>query len=469
MTKITRITNAIVHAKWGSFAATLSLSALIAAGFTTQLSASSIIVTWQGSAANNQWSNSSNWTGCTTNGTSGGTATSCTAGNLLNNLTNNEILIPATYKAGAKTSSLDNEGSLTVDSLTIHSGQLTGGFAVNAGDSLTITGTNQGSLFGGPTVTVQSGGTLSIGGALTNSGILMTDSAGTLTLSGTITNTSGTIQNGGGTLTFSSASVSGGTLTGVADFIGADTLSNSVTLNGSIDENSGSLDLTGDVTGSSNSLILNNGTFTLSGQLNVTTADLLAGSFEGTGAFNAGTVNNGDGSNNSGTQGTLLDVGGSYASGNTTQAADYTFTDYNQDLGGGLGIAFNSAGSGNDELISNNVALNGTLDLWNSTGGELNVNTLNTSLSYVLIDSTSGAVSGQFSTINALHLAGVGDGSAGATPGWWIVYNGHSSPGGGGDVELDYVPTSTPEPAAGWLLGGALAGLGLLRKRAVRR
>jgi hypothetical protein len=54
-----------------------------------------------------------------------------------------------------------------------------------------------------------------------------------------------------------------------------------------------------------------------------------------------------------------------------------------------------------------------------------------------------------------------------------VVYNG-SLAGAAGDVELDYFPgvggtNGTPEPATDLLLGGAIIGLSLFRKRFVRQ
>ena len=184
-------------------------------------------------------------------------------------------------------------------------------------------------------------------------------------------------------------------------------------------------------------------------------------------------MNNGDGTDNNGGSGVLLYVGGSQAAGNTTQSADYDFASYNQDAGGALGIAFNSSYSGLDQLdISSEASINGSLDLYASNGAELNLSNLNTADSYVLIDDTGGAVNGTFSTVNVLGtLGGIATGGPGVAAGWWLVYNG-SDAGSNGDVELDFVAqnsSNTPEPATDILLGGALVGFALLRRKLVNR
>jgi len=55
--------------------------------------------------------------------------------------------------------------------------------------------------------------------------------------------------------------------------------------------------------------------------------------------------------------------------------------------------------------------------------------------------------------------------------GWSLVYNGANTPGGdAGDVELDFTtPAVPPEPSTDILLGGAIVGLALMRKKLVRR
>jgi PEP-CTERM motif len=88
-------------------------------------------------------------------------------------------------------------------------------------------------------------------------------------------------------------------------------------------------------------------------------------------------------------------------------------------------------------------------------------------LKYELIDDSGGAVGGPgFNTVNAIGIVGEAFGAPGATPGWWVVYNG-SLDAGKGDVEL--VEVIVPEPATDILLGGAIVGLVILRKRLIRR
>jgi hypothetical protein len=90
----------------------------------------------------------------------------------------------------------------------------------------------------------------------------------------------------------------------------------------------------------------------------------------------------------------------------------------------------------------------------------------------VLINDSGGSLNGTFATVSVLgSFAGTASGGPGAAAGWWLVYNG-SDAGGNGDVELDYVAPSsnnTPEPATDILLGGALVGFALLRRKLVKR
>ena len=208
-------------------------------------------------------------------------------------------------------------------------------------------------------------------------------------------------------------------------------------------------------------------------------ADLLGGTIDGPGAFEGGVVNNGDGTADDGMQGVLLNVGGSVASGGNG-TGDYTFSSYSQDLGGSLGITFadTSQGglNGHDVLIvtGTGALLNGTLNLYNSTGGELDTSTLNTSLAYELIDDSGGKVGGPgFSAINGLGIVGEAFNAPGSNLGWWLVYNGRLA-NGEGDVELVDVTGArsggnTPEPATDILVASAMIGLVVLRKRLIRR
>lgn len=137
--------------------------------------------------------------------------------------------------------------------------------------------------------------------------------------------------------------------------------------NGTFNVNGGSLDIEGTLDGESGVVTLSNGNVLVNGTVSVSVANLLGGPSTARAPLPGGTVNNGDGFNDESSQGVLLNVGGSFAVGNTTQSDTYTFSAYNQDADGALGIAFNASGNGNNEFIAGNVALHGTLDLWNST------------------------------------------------------------------------------------------------------
>ena len=268
--------------------------------------------------------------------------------------------------------------------------------------------------------------------------------SGTTTLAGTTTNTSGTITSAGGT-TMVTGTVNGGTM--------------NVT-GGTLNVASGA---------NANALLFQetSGVVTLNGGMSVSTAELLGGTFDGTGSFSADTVNNG----NSASNGINYDVNGSAAAwGGTATIGTVNVGSYNQTAGGAISINFNGGFTSNDELDATTaVGLNGTLNLLTATGGELNTASLKTNQAYVLIDLGGGHdVTGQFSTVNAIGIVGTASVTAGTTSGWWLVYNGSH---GDGDVELDFVgPTSSaPEPGTDILLGGALIGLTLLRKKLARR
>lgn len=374
-------------------------------------------------------------------------------------------------------------GTLTIgSSTTLTGGTLTGKLTNNG----TLSGVTFGSGSNGDTVT--NSGTIN-GGTIGVSGALSTINGGTV--SGTTTGTFGTFNN----VLFTGATLTNGSISGTNTATGTNTFAGNIANSGTLTINSGTTTVSGAITNTGTTAITVNGTLniastgvidplttftensggvvTLSGTLDVSTANLLGGTFDGTGAFEATTVNNGDGTDNNGGSGVLLYVGGSQAAGNTTQSADYDFASYNQDAGGALGIAFNSSYSGLDQLdISSEASINGSLDLYASNGAELNLSNLNTADSYVLIDDTGGAVNGTFSTVNVLGtLGGIATGGPGVAAGWWLVYNG-SDAGSNGDVELDFVAqnsSNTPEPATDILLGGALVGFALLRRKLVNR
>jgi fibronectin-binding autotransporter adhesin len=429
-----------------------------------------------------------------------------------------------TLAAGGGTLSISNSAANTggiIDGGTYSNGvTITGGKVQGASTllgSATFSGVNN-------TTTLNAG---AAGGALnfqggTNSGTLQATGAGaTPTTTGNINNTGGTIigatNNGtisGGTVSgittatggtfnnvmFSGVNLTNGTITGANNTMtGTNTLSGTIVNNGTVtitsgtttvalggtlqtdsgtvNVNGGALNIAGTVDPAAN-FLLTSGSVSLTGNLDVNVADLLGGTIDGPGSFEGGVVNNGDGAADGATQGVLLNVGGSVASGGNGTGDD-TFSAYNQDLGGSLGITFadTSQGglNGHDVLIVTGAGalLNGSLNLYNATGGELDTSTLNTSLIYELIDDSGGKVAGPgFSTINAIGIAGQAFNAPGAATGWRLVYNG-SLAAGEGDVELvDVSPAktgSTPEPATDVLLGAAMVGLMALRKRLIRR
>jgi hypothetical protein len=367
--------------------------------------------------------------------------------------------------------------------------------AAAAGAALSFQGgTNSGTLQATGT-----GATLTTAGNVNNTGgtIIGAINTGTIsggTVSGTTTATAGTFNN----VMFSGVNLTNGTITGASNTMtGTNTISGTVVNNGTlaitsgtttiasgatlqtdsgtVNVNGGTLNVAGTIDPAAN-FLLTSGSVSITGNLDVNVADLLSGTIDGSGLFEAAVVNNGDGTADNGSQGVLLDVGGSVASGGAG-TVDYVFGDYNQDLGGSLGITFADTTQGgldgHDVLMVNSAGalLNGTLDLFDAAGDELNTNTLKTSLTYELIQDMGGAVGGPgFNTINAIGIVGTAFGAAGTTPGWWLVYNG-SLAAGEGDVELVDVAVrsapGTPEPATDILLGGALIGLVILRKRLI--
>lgn len=278
---------------------------------------------------------------------------------------------------------------------------------------------------------------------ITNTGALSVNS-GSTTLAGATTNTGGTITSAGGT-TVVTGTVAGGTMNVTGGTLNIASGANADPL--LFQETSGAV--------------------TLSGGMTVSTADLLGGTFDGRGSFSANTIDNGTTASN----GLNYDVNGSAAAwGGTATIGTVNVGTYNQTAGGTLSINFNSGFSGNDELNATaGVSLGGALDLLTAAGAELNTASLNKSQAYVLIDlGGDNDVTGQFSTVNAIGIVGQASGTAGTTSGWWVIYNGSH---GDGDVELDFVGASSPAPEPGTdiLLGGALIGLTLLRKKLTRR
>jgi fibronectin-binding autotransporter adhesin len=420
-------------------------------------------------------------------------------GGTINNAFGGSFIVGATsaVQNGTLVGAVTNNGTIT--SVTFSGAIINGG--VLTGTSTTDATTN---AFG-PTTAVTNTGSLSagVGGIVnwnggTNSGTLMSD-GGALTVSGTLANAGGTINGGTGGATVT-ATVNGGTITGTVAGIGG-TFNNVLftgasltngTITGATNTATGTNSFGGFITNTGSTLSINSGVstiaaggevfgngttevsggtlniasggemigggsldetsgvVTLSGTLAVSSTNLLGGTFDGTGAFGGGTVTN---------DGVDLDVNGSAAAwGGTATLGDYDFTNYAQGAGGTLSINFDA--TGNDQLVdTTDTTLAGALDLLNLNGSALSFGSL-TDTSYVLIADTNSAVSGTFSALNV------------ALPtGWSLVYNGVNTPTGDlGDVELDFTPgPATPEPATDILLGAAIIGIGLMRKKLVSR
>jgi hypothetical protein len=431
-----------------------------------------------------------------------GTATIMNAGGTISN-----TAIGGTFDIGSSGATVQN-GTLvggvtnngTINSVTFSGATVNGGSAISSG-TLSGTSTANGTNSFGATFAVNNAGSLSagaggsvhwFGGA--NSGTLSSGS-GALTVSGTVTNTgtiNGATVNGtvnGGTITgttaglggtfnnvlFAGASLVNGTIGGAGNTAtGTNTLGGAIANTGStlaitsgvttvaaggdlsgagtVDVSGGTLNIAsgGEMTGGGALDETSGGVVTLSGTLTVATANLMGGSFDGTGSFDGGTVTN---------DGVDLDVNGSAAAwAGSATLGDYDFTNYAQGTGGTLSINFSA--TGNDELVdTTDTTLAGALDLLNQNGSGLSFGSL-TDSSYVLIADMGTAVAGTFSSLNV------------ALPtGWSLVYNGANTPGGdAGDVELDFTaPPAVPEPTTDILLAAAIVGLAVMRKKLVKR
>jgi fibronectin-binding autotransporter adhesin len=349
----------------------------------------------------------------------------------------------------------------------------TGNLSAGAGGNVNwMGGTNSGTLGAGS-------GTLTVSGVLMNAGGTIDGGVGGATVTATVNGgtITGTIAGSGGTFNnvlFTGASLTNGTITGAGNTAtGTNSFGGFITNTGStLTINSGvsTVAAGGEVFGTGTTAVSggtldiasggemigggvldeNSGVVTLSGTVAVSATNLLGGTFDGTGSFGGGVVTN---------DGVDLDVNGSAAAwGGTATLGDYAFTDYTQGTGGTLSLNFDA--TANDELVdTTDTTLAGALDLLNLNGSALNFGML-TDTSYVLIADTNSAVTGTFSALNVALPAG-----------WSLVYNGVNTPTGDlGDVELDFTSApATPEPATDILLGAAIVGIALMRKKLVRR
>jgi fibronectin-binding autotransporter adhesin len=424
-----------------------------------------------------------------------GTALVNNAGGIINNAFGGSFIIgsTSTVQNGTLVGAVTNSGTInavTFSGAIINGGVLTGTSTTDATMNTfgaTTPVTNTGNLSAGVGGTVNwiggtnsgtlgsGGGTLTVSGTLANAGGTIDGGVGGATVTATVSGgtVTGTIAGSGGTFNnvlFTGASLTNGTITGATNtatgtnsfggFItntgstlsinsGVSTVAagGEVFGNGTTDVSGGALNIAsgGEMIGGG-ALTETSGVVTLSGTLAVSATNLLGGTFDGTGSFGGGTVTN---------DGVDLDVNGSAAAwGGTATLGDYAFTNYTQGAGGTLSVNFDA--TGNDQLVdTTDTTLAGALDLLNSDGSALSFGSL-TDTSYVLIADTNSAVAGTFSALNV------------ALPtGWSLVYNGVNTPTGDlGDVELDF---TTPEPATDVLLGVAIVGLGLMRKKLVRR
>jgi fibronectin-binding autotransporter adhesin len=406
-----------------------------------------------------------------------GSAAIVNNGTLVGAVTNNGTINSVTFSGGVINGGVLT-GTSTTDATTNTFGATTpvtnmGSLSAGAGGNVNwMGGTNSGTLGAGA-------GTLTVSGTLANAGGTINGGTGGATVTATVNGgtITGTIAGSGGTFNnvlFTGASLTNGTLTGAANtatgtnsFGGFITNTGStLTINsgvstvaaggevfgaGTTTVSGGTLDIAsgGEIVGGG-VLDENSGVVTLSGTVAVSATNLMGGTFDGTGSFGGGAVTN---------DGVDLDVNGSAAAwGGTATLGDYDFTNYTQGAGGTLSINFDP--TANDELVdTTDTTLAGALDLLNLNGSALNFGML-MDTSYVLIADTNSAVTGTFGALNV------------ALPtGWSLVYNGANTPTGDlGDVELDFASApATPEPATDILLGAAIVGIVLMRKKLVRR
>lgn len=341
-------------------------------------------------------------------------------------------------------------GTSTLGSTVTLSGMNYADGATVSGGKISTSGTLAGSAtFNGvansTTLTANGGGhTLAFSGGA-NSGILDTTNGGALLVSGSVNNSAGTITG---------ATYSGGTSISGGALDGASTLGGLLTIDG------GTVNLSGSLNGGA--LEEDSGSIAVTGALDVTTANLIGGTLDGTGSLTAGELNNGTASNN----GIDFDVNGSAAAwGGTATIGDANVGTYDQTAGGEIDFNFASDWTANDELLATGgVSLDGALGLLNADGTALDVSDL-TGTEYVLIDLAGSQVTGQFSNVSAIEatgIAGIADGAPGAAAGWWLVYNGANAGLGNGDVELDDV-AAAPEPGTDLMLSLAGIGMCLLR------
>ncbi len=320
----------------------------------------------------------------------------------LDNVSTNNTLTIASASSNAGTLSISGVvnlyGNLNNTGGLIQGNGVVNNFATITGGRIIVASVNnQGTVSGatvlpGATIT---GGTVAgniLSGGILN-GVTNTGSVTEGFVTGAVNNTAGSFTK----VNFSNVTLTGGSVNGNTRVSGNSAFDGIVT-------QTGTLTITG-------------GTLDIAGTLNASVVDLTAGTLDAPGLFTAATLNNGDGSNDAGSEGGLFYAGGSVANGGTGLADD-TFGSYNQDACGALALTFaNNSQNGHNELIAGAAAINGTLDLFNATGAELNTASLTTSVAYELLDDTGGNVAGAFSTVNAIGIAGAASGSPGAAEG----------------------------------------------------
>jgi hypothetical protein len=361
----------------------------------------------------------------------------------------NGTLSGTTLSDGSSVSRGTIAGNTTADGTNVMSGTNTGSFYAASNVNQWNYGSNSGTMD-------QTGGTLRIGGSFTNTG-----TATGATITGSVTNTSGTLD----AVSLDSVTLTGGTLQGTDTATGTNSLSD-FSNTGTLDVNRGNTTLSGTLDGGGNinvgasatlnlsdgleftgggdlsvnggtvnvqgavdpldTLNLNGGTLNLAGEFDVTNANLNSGTVAGTGSFGTDT--------NLSNSGVALDIGGDGTIG------QWILDSYTQSGAGSL--SFDILDSGQDSLtLLNGGTLSGTVFVDFNYSGPLTQFTL-----------ISGLEGNSNVTVNGLPN------------GWTYSLT-------NGDLMLDgpALNNSAPDPPTVLLIGGALVGLGSLRRRLRRR